>query len=79
MVGTRSLQRREGESCFTCPLKTSRWKLASKNRNIQNLKYSRYRENQTLLFEKPDCLIFHGLVRCVVYEDIVFHSSHLSF
>jgi hypothetical protein len=32
-----------GGSFYTCPLKTSHWELASKNQNIQNLKYSSYR------------------------------------
>jgi hypothetical protein len=35
--GTSSLQMREGESLYTCSPKTSRWKLASKNRNIRYL------------------------------------------
>jgi hypothetical protein len=38
--GTSSLQRREGESVYTCPPKTSRWKLANKNRNIRYLETS---------------------------------------
>jgi hypothetical protein len=49
------------------------------NRNIRNLKYSHDRKNQTLQFRKLDCLVFPGSVRCVVYEAIIFHSSHLSF
>jgi hypothetical protein len=49
------------------------------NQNIQNLKYSRYRKNWTLWFRKPDCLIFSGSARCVVYEAIVFHSYHVGF
>jgi hypothetical protein len=32
---TSTLQRMEGKRFYTCPPKTSRWKLASKNRNIQ--------------------------------------------
>jgi hypothetical protein len=83
---TSSLQRREGWIFYTYPPKTSHWKLASKNwniwfwnRNIQNLKYSCYRQYRTLRFGKPDCLIFPGSVRCIVYEAIVFHSSHLGF
>jgi hypothetical protein len=32
--GTSTLQMREGETFYTCPPKTSRWKLARKNRNI---------------------------------------------
>jgi hypothetical protein len=36
--GTSCLQRREGESFYTCLPKTSRWKLASKNQNIRFLK-----------------------------------------
>jgi hypothetical protein len=35
MGGTSNLKRREGESFYICPPKTSRWKLASKNRNIR--------------------------------------------
>jgi hypothetical protein len=77
--GTSSLQRREGESFYTYPHKTSSWELASRNWNIQKLKYSRYRKNWTLRFRKPDYLIFHGSVIYVVYEDIVFYSSHLGF
>jgi hypothetical protein len=40
-------------------------------------KYSRYRKNQTLRFGKLDCIIFSGSARCVVYEVIMFHLSHL--
>jgi hypothetical protein len=40
MGGTRSLQTREGESFYTCPPKTSHWKLVSKNWNIWHLKTS---------------------------------------
>jgi hypothetical protein len=40
--GTSTLQRREGESFYTCPPKTSHWKLASKNWNIRYLKSSRW-------------------------------------
>jgi hypothetical protein len=61
------------------PPKTSHWELASKNQNIQNLNHSRYRQNRNLRFGKPDCPIFPGLVSCVVYEAVVFHSSHLGF
>jgi hypothetical protein len=32
---TNNLQRREGGSFYTCPAKTSRWELASRNQNIQ--------------------------------------------
>jgi hypothetical protein len=39
-----------GESFYTCPPKTSRWKLASKNWNIQNLKSSRWSQNRTIQF-----------------------------
>jgi hypothetical protein len=35
MGGTSFLQRREGEIFYTCPPKTSRWKLDSKNWNIR--------------------------------------------
>jgi hypothetical protein len=35
MGDTSTLQRREGESFYTCPPKPSRWKLASKNWNIR--------------------------------------------
>jgi hypothetical protein len=71
---------------FILPPKTSRWKLASRNqnirfwnRNIQFLKYSRYRPNQTLQFGNLNIRFFQGLVRGGVYEAIVFHSSHLGF
>jgi hypothetical protein len=68
-----------GKSFYTCPPKTSHWKLASTNRNIWNLKYTHYRNKRTLQFGKLDYLIFPDSVRCVVYEAIVFHLSHLSF
>jgi hypothetical protein len=62
----------KGGKVLYYPPKTSRCKLASRNwniqfwnRNIQNLKCSRYRQNRTLRFVKTDCL--------------VFHSSHLAF
>jgi hypothetical protein len=42
MGGTSSLQRREGERFYTCPQKTSHWKLGSKNQNIQYLKTSHW-------------------------------------
>jgi hypothetical protein len=42
MGGISFLQMREGESFYTYPSKTSRWKLASKNQNIQYLKTSRW-------------------------------------
>jgi hypothetical protein len=77
--GTSTLQRREGEKLLYHPPKTSCWKLASRNRNIrfcnQNilfLKYNCYWPNQNIWF-------FQGLVRGVVYEAIVFHSSLLGF
>jgi hypothetical protein len=35
MGGTSNLQRRKGESFYTCPPKTSRWNLASRNWNIR--------------------------------------------
>jgi hypothetical protein len=35
MGSTSTLQRRERESFYTCPQKTSCWKLSSKNRNIR--------------------------------------------
>jgi hypothetical protein len=38
--GTSNLQSGEGESFYTCPPKTSHWKLASKSRNIRYLKTS---------------------------------------
>jgi hypothetical protein len=84
--GTSTLQRREGEKLLYYPPKTSYLNLASRNwnirfsnRNIWNLKYSHYRQNRTLRFVKMGCLIFPGSVRSVVYEAIVFHSSHLGF
>jgi hypothetical protein len=68
------------------PPKTNRWKLASKkwnirfwNRNIRNLKTTRYRQNRTLRFGKSNCHVFPGSVRGEVYVAIVFHSSHLCF
>jgi hypothetical protein len=78
--GINTLQTREGE-IYTCPppSQTSHWKLVSKNWNIQNLNYTRYRQNQTIRFGKPDCPIFPGSVRHEVYVAIVFHSSHLGF
>jgi hypothetical protein len=39
-----------GESLYTCPSKTSRWELFSKNWNIQNLKYSCCSSNRTIQF-----------------------------
>jgi hypothetical protein len=74
-----------GGSFYTCP-KNSCWELASKslniqfwNKNIQNLNYSRCRQNRTIRFGKSNCPIFPGSVICVVYEVTVFHSSHLVF
>jgi hypothetical protein len=64
---------------YTHPPKTSRWKLASKNRNIRNLKYSCYSPNRMLQFGKLEHLVFPGSVRCGVCVVIVFHSSHLGF
>jgi hypothetical protein len=68
------------------PPKTSHWELSSRNWNIRfwkwniwNLNYSCYSLNQTHRFGKPEHLIFQGSERCVVYEAIVFHSSHLDF
>jgi hypothetical protein len=61
------------------PPKSSRWKLANRNWNIWNLNYSCYSLNRTLRFGKPEHSIFLGLKRCVVFEVIVFHSSHLGF
>jgi hypothetical protein len=84
--GTSGLQRSEGESFYTCPPKTSRWELISRNwnirfenRNIQNWKYSCYRKNRILQFGKPNCLVFLGSVRYVVYEAIVFSLISLGF
>jgi hypothetical protein len=85
--GTSSLQKSEGGEAFIlAPQKLVIGKLASKNRNIwfwnrniRNFKYSCYRQNWTLRFGKPDCLIFPSSVRCVVCVIIVFHSSHLGF
>jgi hypothetical protein len=84
--GTSIFQKGEGEKLLYLPPKTSHWKLASKNWNIrfwnriiQNLKYSRYRENRTLRFENQNILFSQGLVRGGVYKAIVFHSSYLSF
>jgi hypothetical protein len=75
----------KGEAFKPSP-KTNHWKLASRNwnirfwnRNIWNLKYSRYRKNWTLWFGKPYCLVFPSSVRSVVYKAIVFHSSRLGF
>jgi hypothetical protein len=61
------------------PPKTSRWKLASRNRNNHFLKYSRYRPNRTLWLGNQNIRFFQGLVRGGVYEAIMFHSSHLGF
>jgi hypothetical protein len=49
------------------------------NQNIQNMKYSHYRKNQTPWFGKLNYLIFLGSAGCVVYEAIVFHSSNSDF
>jgi hypothetical protein len=68
----------KGEA-FILSKKTSRWKLASRNQNIQNLKYSRYRPNRTLRFGNRNIQFSQGLVRARVYKVIVFHSSHLGF
>jgi hypothetical protein len=76
--GTSNPQRGRGKLLYY-PLKTSRWKLASRNWNIQFLKYSRYRPNRTLRFGNRNIRFFQGLVRGEVYEAIVFHSSHLGF
>jgi hypothetical protein len=43
--GTSTLQRREGGSFYTCPKKTSHWKLATKNWNI------RFWKQEHLVFE----------------------------
>jgi hypothetical protein len=66
--------------------KTRGWKLANRNRNIrfynrniQFLKYSRYRPNWTLRFGNRNIRIFSSFVRAGVYEAIMFHSSYLSF
>jgi hypothetical protein len=60
-------QSREEESFYTCPPKTSRCELASKNQNIWfwsgniwNLKYSNYSQNRTLL-----CSLVQWDVECV--------------
>jgi hypothetical protein len=77
---------RGGGKLLYYPSKINHWKLASRNRNIQfwnrnicNSKYSHYRQNRTLRFVKPGCLVFSGSVRSIVYEAIVFYSSHLAF
>jgi hypothetical protein len=44
--------------------KTRHLKLASKNWNIWNLKYTCYSPNWMPQFEKPKHLVFPGLVRC---------------
>jgi hypothetical protein len=48
--GTSNIQRGEGEKILYYPQKTSHWKLASRNQNIWNFKYSLYRPNRTLRF-----------------------------
>jgi hypothetical protein len=65
--GTSHLQRREGGNFYTCHPKTSCWELASRNQNIQNLKYSRYKKNWTLRFGKLECLIFSSSTICSVW------------
>jgi hypothetical protein len=56
-------------------------KLANKNKNIRNLKTSRWMNlpNRTLRFEKPDHPVFLVSVRCGVCVTIMFHSSQLVF
>jgi hypothetical protein len=55
--GTSILQSWEGERFYSCPQKTSRYELASRNRNMQNVKYSRYRK-------KPDAPVWEIGLSC---------------
>jgi hypothetical protein len=68
-----------GGGFYTCPSKNSRWKLASRNQNIRFWKPEHPKFEIYPLQKKLDCLIFPDSARCVVYEAIMFHSSHLDF